>query len=741
MAHPVIRLFDGVDDTAPFRFDLAPTGGTPREVEAIAADLQAAVDKGAQWVVFGHHEPTAHPDLADILWEVDEHGIRARMTTIGTGLGARGVLEALRDAGLAQLVITFYGGTAATHDRVVGIEGAFDEAIAALEQAAKLNSLLTTARYVLLRDNHTEVRTFVERVRLEAKRLELVRLSALTRDIDQLRAQGVPRRAALEAIQQAWEAAREVNLRMETQAFGTWPTIPVPSPGAVQPVDLSLLELLRSNVPVPATVNGTWASPLTGGLEGIWFAVDASRSVEELGLQLAAYGCPALDLPVPWGGKGLSRPPGIPDAEAITHNAAGIPEVLASAYPDATVRRRPATTGVGRRANVHVVDGFLTDNVLAMSSLPALTQRLREAGATATLHSVWHAPHNPFDHELPLVDDALAPSTDPNRPGVRFPDAVVESLASQPARYAHARKHTPAFLAALDLAGADLVVVPGFDNALAVLDNPSLPAEARVVIPDFHLMTGIGPWHQRWSQGGRSMEGGWWPSERLVVHALYPRYVRAYWRAGVPLRQVLWRPYPIDTGHFPEGPAVTDCNTIFSGGAHQRDWRTLARAAHLLGDTLRHPIEVHTRDEVPAPLRNLGEVRLLHFYESIANSRFVVLPLDPDPRRPAGISVISMALAAGRPVIASSTLATIDHLRHGHNAILVPPHHPRALAAAIERLDGDDALLAKLSAGARASAAHLSVRAWAHTLLDGAPDQALFTMEDGETGPFYSWPA
>src|SRR5690606_20939439 len=121
-------------------------------------------------------------------------------------------------------------------------------------------------------------------------------------------------------------------------------------------------------------------------------------------------------------------------------------------------------------------------------------------------------------------------------------------------------------------------------------------------------------------------------------------------------------------------------------------------------------------------------------------SRFVVLPLDPDPRKPAGISVISMALAAGRPVIASSTLATVDHLRHGHDAILVPPGKPRALAQAIERLDQDDELLASLAAGARRSAEVASVRSWAHDLLHGAPAQGVFWEGERPQGPFRAWP-
>ncbi len=80
-------------------------------------------------------------------------------------------------------------------------------------------------------------------------------------------------------------------------------------------------------------------------------------------------------------------------------------------------------------------------------------------------------------------------------------------------------------------------------------------------------------------------------------------------------------------------------------------------------------------------------------------------------------------------------------LRHGHDAILVPPEDPRALAAAMARLDEDDELLERLAAGARRSASHRTVDAWARLLIEGAPPQAAWTMEPDGRGPWYAWPA
>jgi hypothetical protein len=355
---------------------------------------------------------------------------------------------------------------------------------------------------------------------------------------------------------------------------------------------------------------------------------------------------------------------------------------------------------------------------------------------------VWTAPFNPYDNQVRLGHaQPLLPGEPDSQEGHHYPPELIEAMANTPARIAHARRQGAKFVQDLDLSGKDLVVVPGFDNAMAVLDNATLPEQARVVVVDFHMLSGISAWHERWIKSGRSMDGGWWPDERITVHTLYPRSVRAYWRAGIPLRQLSWRPYPVHTGHFPQGPKASDCDTVFSGGSHQRDFETLAAAMRILGRDSAPNTVVHTTLEVSPPLVNRGEVRLLHFYEAIANSRFVVLPMEPDNRRPAGISVMSMALAAGRPVIASATQSSVDHLRHGHNAILVPPKRPKALARAIARLCEDDALVDKLSAGASSATDHLSVQRWAEHLLDGAPAQSVWTLGAPDVGPFFPWPA
>jgi len=98
----------------------------------------------------------------------------------------------------------------------------------------------------------------------------------------------------------------------------------------------------------------------------------------------------------------------------------------------------------------------------------------------------------------------------------------------------------------------------------------------------------------------------------------------------------------------------------------------------------------------------------------------MIVPLVDHPHNAAGITAIVTALICGRPVIATATPATRDYVADGVNGILVPPGDAQALAAAIERVDGEPALLSTLAAGARDAARRHTTESWARALLFGS---------------------
>jgi hypothetical protein len=361
----------------------------------------------------------------------------------------------------------------------------------------------------------------------------------------------------------------------------------------------------------------------------------------------------------------------------------------------------------------------MADHVALLSTFPALAAALAARGARSDLRAAYHLAFDPADlGHLPsrgLLDrarrllnrllggrlgDGPAAYTPPGDL-LRHPLIADEPEVRRAAAAARLWE-------TVDLRGVDRVIVPDLEAAHRVLNHPDLPAHADVIAADFHMLV-----------GAEALREAPWPEGRLAIHACFPSYAHLYLAAGVRLADIHWRPYPIHLRHFratAPGPAS------MCGGRHLRDTATLMEAARLLG-TSAPPIDVIT-DPDPTlrpngPLRLRPPCKLPEFVAAVTSSRFLILPMLDDPHHAAGITVLSMAQAAGRPVIASATPAMRDHLRDGVDSLLVPPGDAPALAEAIRRLDRDPALVERLSAGARAAAARASVEVWADELLHG----------------------
>jgi len=79
-------------------------------------------------------------------------------------------------------------------------------------------------------------------------------------------------------------------------------------------------------------------------------------------------------------------------------------------------------------------------------------------------------------------------------------------------------------------------------------------------------------------------------------------------------------------------------------------------------------------------------------------------------------SVLLQAMAAGTPIVASDTGGIPELIRHEETGLLVPPRDAQALAAAIERLHGDEALRRRLAEAARRRLGEFSTEAVAGRL-------------------------
>ncbi len=460
------------------------------------------------------------------------------------------------------------------------------------------------------------------------------------------------------ALQEALTLARRAAEAAGTALSWAGLTGPPPcQPRASEPPEATpaALDALLAGVPQPDLAAGV----RVGGADpdGLTALLRRGADPRDALLWLAALRAPVVDLPATWGG---AAPPDAP-------LPAGFADVLEDEGLDAALPQLPVEVPApGRR--VALLTPAVSDGLLFRLTLPALARALAAAGADVAHIHPWGEAPVPADGEPPQVD--------------------VGTLTRR------AAAHAP-----------DLVIVPSW----AYLDAGLAAAGpgARVAVFDGHLLHGAPealPADPRW-----------------VCHAVFPGYAHLYLRRGAPPGRLAWRPYPVARATLPEPVPVERADTIFCGGNQRRDGATLVGAASRLPPG--RPLALWTHHPPPPglPPRLVwhGGAGLRRFVEALAAARFAVVPVRYDPDAAAGLTVVALAHALGRPVVASAIPGMLDHVRHGVDGLLVPVGDARALAAAIRRLDADDALLTTLAEGARASGAAADVGPWATELLCG----------------------
>jgi hypothetical protein len=377
----------------------------------------------------------------------------------------------------------------------------------------------------------------------------------------------------------------------------------------------------------------------------------------------------------------------------------------AAASRDAAMGLGPAVAGSHPplRGRVIVLAPFHADLLVSTSTLPALAAALRARGVDATLESAWDPPWNLFGPD-PLGRGETLP-----------PLASARTHHRHGQRMATAQRLAAPFLAHADLRGADAVIVPDAATALAIA--PRLPAHAHLHVLDLHLL-------ERADALAALLAGP--RGDAVTVHSAFPGFAPLFEERGVPLRQVVWRPWPVHLADLPGGavdaaplPAPSTAAWAASAGNHARQLGLLVDAVG--GRPLRHPIRVHSADPtpLPAPLEHLGQVPLGDLADTLAGARYVALPVLPMAHRAAGVTVLALARAMGRPVVASASWGTLDALVHGVDSVLLPHDEPDLWADVLTRLDADDALVDGLGAGARWTRTHATPDAWADGMVAG----------------------
>lgn len=121
-------------------------------------------------IVFSGGEPLLRNDIYKLVEYASSSGLRVALATNGTLL-SRKVAERLREAGVDEVAISLDGAFERTHERIRGVEGAFNAALRGALNVREAGVSLQL-HFTLMRDNASELPYMIELAeRLEARRL------------------------------------------------------------------------------------------------------------------------------------------------------------------------------------------------------------------------------------------------------------------------------------------------------------------------------------------------------------------------------------------------------------------------------------------------------------------------------------------------------------------------------------------------------------------------------------------
>lgn len=637
--------------------------GSTRTWEDVLASVQAAADGNRSSLRLGGPEPTRSPDLLRAIEACRSAGLAVELETDAAVLAGEGRAQLLRAAGLSRLHVKLWGCSPATHDARAGA-GSLKRTLQGV-RAGRQAGLEVQLSFGLNRLNASELSRAVELAgSLRTQSLVLERDPAVDLPTAAEFAEAVNR--AVEAGQKPGVSLSPIGLpqiscdvvwKLHSHTFDA---------GVLALLDADLVE--RPRPPLFAV-----------GAQGVANAfleqATAAGGVRQLCRTLEAAGAPLVDLPLCLGGSSTPRPERAA-AEHFKHE-----RCLDCAY-QTSCPGADAQLGKAVRAELGPRRDWL--------------KRPREG----RIELIGFNDPEQFERDWTFPDLA------------RQLEALGLEVAFRDVASASENGH------------ASLYVFPDYaqlsKNYELVQRNDS-----SAVVLDFHMLRGIQELRARcglpaMQPGRRQIESDLddrLPA-KLTIVSCFPGYTKLYRNAGVPLERVTWNPYSVSLTNLPDALPVTQATTFSCGGNHLRDWPTFFESMRLFKP--RHRLEAYGQSEIAAVDSRVGSLPLRDFWAALARSRFLVVPLDPDWARPAGITVMTMAQAVGRPIIATRTPATEDHLRHGEDALLVPARDPRALADAIALLDTNDAECERLAAGARRAAEKASTAALARLLVQGS---------------------
>jgi PqqA peptide cyclase len=179
--------------------------------ESWIALFEQAADLGVLQIHLSGGEPTLRPDLELLIETLSRRGVYTNLITAGVGI-AEGRIEAMADAGLDHVQISFQGALASTTEKIGNNRGSHEKKIETARRVRAVGLPLTINAPVH-RHNMEEVPAFIDlALELDAERLEIANV--------QYAGWALLNRNALMPDRQAVEREVEIVRAAQEQLYG-----------------------------------------------------------------------------------------------------------------------------------------------------------------------------------------------------------------------------------------------------------------------------------------------------------------------------------------------------------------------------------------------------------------------------------------------------------------------------------------------------------------------------------------
>ena len=197
--HLWVRLTSCCNNRCVFCLDADSHDNRHVSVEEVREQMEAGRRQGVTRLILSGGEPSIHPSYLDLLRLGQKLGYRKIQTiTNGRMFAYPRFLRACLDAGLSEITFSIHGHDAELHDRLVGVPGAFEQALAGLRAALADGRPVVNVDVCLNRQNIRELPKILDRfIALGVREFDLLhlipfgrsfeRLDALCYDIDEAR--------------------------------------------------------------------------------------------------------------------------------------------------------------------------------------------------------------------------------------------------------------------------------------------------------------------------------------------------------------------------------------------------------------------------------------------------------------------------------------------------------------------------------------------------------------------------